>query len=133
MEWIKNLFKKKEVKKQDNNKPCCGVPKLNRVPTPPSKIIKEGCDPRPRTSYQTVDNHNDLMDPTNIMSPLNPFSPISIWDHPTHNYSSPHFNQCEPLSYDSSSSQDYNLSDYSSYYCSDSTSYDSGSSSYSCD
>ena len=139
MKWLKNLFKKKEVKKQDKTTKSYGVPEFKRIPSPPpSQIIKEGCDVRSRTTYQTVDSHNDLLDPTNIISPLNPFSPISVWDHPNHNYSSPHFNQCEPPSYDSTSSQDYSSSDYSSSdytssYSTDSTSYDSDSSSYSCD
>ena len=119
MKWLKNLFNKKEVKKQDKTTKSYGSSEFKYIPPTP-----------PRQSYQTVDNHNDLMDPTNIMSPLNPFSPISVWDHPIQNYSSP--------SYDSTSSQDYSSSDYSSSdytssYSSDSTSYDSSSSSYSCD
>ena len=139
MKWLKNLFKKKEVKKQDKTRKSYGALEVKHISSPqPNQIIKEGCDVRSITTHQTVDSHNDLLDPTNIISPLNPFSPISVWDHPNHNYSSPHFNQCEPPSYDSTSSQDYSSSDYSSSdytssYSTDSTSYDSDSSSYSCD
>lgn len=136
MKWLKNLFKKKEIKKQDKTTKSYGVPEFKHIPPPPSKINMEGYDSR--TTHKTVDSHNDLLDPTNIMSPLNPFTPITVLDHQSHNYSSPHFNQCEPPSYDSTSSRDYSSSDYSSSYyishISDSSSYDSSSSSFSsCD
>jgi len=135
MSWIERIFGKKEKPYTDKH-----LDTIKRYEEENLKRKKQYIapmyEPSPKstgyTSPQSNGSTSDLLDPTNLLSPLNPISPFSIWntdDSPSH--SQDHNSSSSDWSSHSSSSHDYgsSSSDSSSYSSSDSSSYDSGNSS----
>lgn len=134
-DFIRSLFTSK--KSQEPKGSISNSKKARRMSTAGSKST---------SSYPTV-NNNDATAIDDIMNPLNPFSPVTIWrdDEPDthqHHDSTPSMNdnsstwESNNASFDDSNSFTHDSSSYSSdsnSYSSDSSSYSSDSSSYSSD
>ncbi len=108
MEWFKKFFGKKTEVKQER-KVNTGRPVSNRNSS---------------TTSPTTVTDDDLLNPTNLVSPLNPLSPISLWSTNVDDTIS----QGRATYEDSTSHFKYSSGGDSWSSSNDSTSYDHGSS-----